>query len=220
MAEKRSVLDDLRGLDPKQIGDWPPIAKGLVIVVLCVALLGAGFALDTKDQWESLEKAQRAEGDLRKEFETKQAKAVNLDAYKAQMEEMKETFGTLLRQLPGRTEVADLLVDVTQTGLGAGLEFNLFKPEGEQRKEFYAELPISLQVIGSYHELGHFVSGVAALPRIVTLHDLVINTDKDGVLSMDAKAKTYRYLDDDEMQAQAASAKKSSTAGGKKGGRK
>jgi type IV pilus assembly protein PilO len=145
------------------------------------------------------------ESELRQTFEVKAKKAANLAAYEQQLSEMKESFGAMLRQLPNKTEVADLLVDISQTGLASGLEFELFKPQAEVPKEFYAELPISIRVKGTYHEFGNFVSGVAALPRIVTVHDINIEPDKDqdGELTMDILAKTYRYMDDDEQQAAA-----------------
>ena len=138
---------------------------------------------------------------MREEFERKQAKAVNLEKYKKQLEEMKQSFGAMLKQLPHKTEVADLLVDVSQTGLAAGLEFELFDPQSENRREFYAELPIKLKVRGDYHEMGEFISGLAALPRIVTIHNVVVakgkGQNKEDPLVMEATAKTYRYLDEE-----------------------
>lgn len=196
-------LSQYKNLDPNNIGGWPPLAKGGVILVVCAAVLGLGYWFDTQEQWAQLERVRETEGTLKKDFETKQAKAVNLEAYRQQMTEMEESFGTMLRQLPSKTEVADLLVDVTQTGLASGLEFELFKPGNDIPKEFYAELPIQLTVNGTYHSFGEFVSGVAALPRIVTLHDIQISmaNQKTGVLLMQANAKTYRYLDEEELAA-------------------
>ncbi|WP_303906401.1 type 4a pilus biogenesis protein PilO [Thiohalomonas denitrificans] len=184
-------------IDFENVGSWPPLVKGASILILCIATLGAGYYFDTQHQWQELETIRAKESVLKKDFETKQAKAVNLDAYKRQMEEMRESFGTMLRQLPSKTEVPDLLVDITQTGLATGLEFELFQPRAEAPKEFYAELPISLRVTGGYHKFGEFVSGIAALPRIVTLHDITIS-GSDQSLVMNATAKTYRYLDEDE----------------------
>ncbi len=195
---------DLNNLDFNNIGSWPTAARAVVIALLCGILLFLGYYLDISDQLLTLEQAEAREITLKAEFEKKQAKAANLDAYKEQMEEMEHTFGTLLLQLPGKTEVAEVLVDVSHVGIQTGLEFELFKPAAEIPKEFYAELPIQLRVIGTTHEFGNFVSGIAALPRIVTLHDLVItqkaknNDDKSGQLTMSATAKTYRYLDEDE----------------------
>ncbi len=191
-------MQELNELDFSNIGDWPAIVKAILIIILC-ALVGVGwYYLDTEDQYIQLERVEKVEQDLRGEFETKQHKAANLDAYRAQLKEMEESFGAMLRQLPNKTEVADLLVDVSQTGLAAGLEFELFQPQSEIPKDFYAELPIKLRVIGTYHEFGEFVSGLAALPRIVTVHDVSIapRPNSPGELVMEATARTYRYLDE------------------------
>jgi type IV pilus assembly protein PilO len=161
-------------------------------------VLFLGYWFDVKDQVEGLEAAERKEVELKNTFETRARKAANLAAYEQQMDEMKESFGAMLRQLPNKTEVAELLVDISQTGLASGLEFELFKPQGENPRDFYAELPISIKVKGDYHEFGNFISGLAALPRIVTVHDIAITPLQDGQLSMDLTAKTYRYLDDEE----------------------
>ncbi|HFE31726.1 MAG TPA: pilus assembly protein PilO [Gammaproteobacteria bacterium] len=198
---------DLNNLDFNNIGSWPVAARAVVIALLCATLLFLGYYLDISDQLLTLEQAEAKEKTLKAEFEKKQAKAANLDAYKEQMQEMEHTFGTLLQQLPGKTEVAEVLVDVSHVGIQTGLEFELFKPAAEIPKEFYAELPIQLRVIGTAHEFGNFVSGIAALPRIVTLHDLTITRkaknkdDKSDLLIMSATAKTYRYLDEDEKAA-------------------
>jgi len=193
--------DQFKNLDPDNIGNWPVLVRSLIVIAVIAVVLAAGYYFDTQKQIESLTRAESQEKTLKSNFERKQAKAANLDAYKAQMKEMEESFGTMLRQLPSKTEVADLLVDITQTGLASGLEFDLFKPKAEIPKEFYAELPISLQVSGNYHQLGEFVSGIAALPRIVTLHDIEIKSDNEGALTMSATAKTYRYLDEEEIAA-------------------
>jgi type IV pilus assembly protein PilO len=191
------TLNELNELDFSNIGDWPVVVKAILVLILC-ALVGVGwYFLDIEDQYTSLARVERVEQDLRLDFETKQAKAANLEAYRAQLAEMQESFGAMLRQLPNRTEVADLLVDVSQTGLAAGLEFELFQPQGEVPKDFYAELPIKLRVIGDYHEFGEFVSGLAALPRIVTIHNVNIEPRKEGKqLVLEATARTYRYLDE------------------------
>ena len=196
-------LQELNELDFSNIGDWPVAVKVALIVVLC-AVVGVGwYFLYTEDQYKQLARVEATERDLRQDFEVKQAKAANLEAYRAQLAEMQQSFGAMLRQLPNRTEVADLLVDVSQTGLAAGLEFELFQPQGEVPKDFYAELPIKIRVIGDYHEFGEFVSGLAALPRIVTIHDVQIQprgnnpgADNAGDLIMEATARTYRYLDE------------------------
>jgi type IV pilus assembly protein PilO len=195
-----SVIDDLKTLDTSDPGRWPmPIRVGAVAIVF-VALAAAGvYFFVIKEEVPLLERAQRTETELRGQFEERQRKAANFDAYRAQLAEIERDFGAMLRQLPGQTEVPSLLVDISQTGLGAGLEEQLFQPTGEVQKDFYAELPIKLRYTGSYHELGTFVSGIAALPRIVTLHDITIEPVTEGSsdeLSLDVTAKTYRYLDE------------------------
>ncbi len=208
--ELDKIGEQFSNLDPDNIGNWPVLVRTLIVLSVCAAVLGAGYYFDTQDQQLELSRVTEEEAGLWSTFETKQKKAVNLEDYKNQMVEMKESFGTMLRQLPSKNEVADLLVDITQTGLASGLGFELFKPEKERPKDFYAELPISLSVDGDYHSLGEFAGGVAALPRIVTIHDIKISIkDKDlRRLKMQATAKTYRYLDDDELAAAASSKKK------------
>lgn len=184
-------------------GTWPlPLKIGTVIIV-CLIAVGLWIKLDTLDQLDALELVEKKEIELKGTFELKQKKAVNLEAYKEQLKEIEETFGTMLRQLPDKTEVANLLVDVSQTGLASGLEFELFKPQEELKQEFYAELPINIRVIGAYEEFGAFISGLASLPRIVTIHNVNIKPLKDGadMMTMDAVVKTYRYLDDNEQAA-------------------
>ncbi len=195
-------LSQLNELDVSNIASWPLPARIAVIALVFAGVIAAGYWLDIKDQGIRLEKAEQQETELRTTFEFKARKAANLEAYVQQLEEMKETFGAMLRQLPNKTEVAELLVDISQAGLSSGLEFELFKPENENPKDFYAELPISIRVKGSYHEFGAFVSSVAALPRIVTIHDVNINQDKAGDLSMNILAKTYRYMDENDGGAQ------------------
>lgn len=193
-------LEDINNLDFNNIGSWPAAARAVLIGILIVVVLFLGYWFDVKDQIQSLEAAERKETELKTTFEGKARKAANLAAYEQQLDEMKESFGAMLRQLPNKTEVADLLVDISQTGLASGLEFDLFKPQGENPRDFYAEMPISIKVKGQYHEFGNFVSGLAALPRIVTVHDIAITPQPDGELIMDLTAKTYRYLDDEEAQ--------------------
>jgi type IV pilus assembly protein PilO len=158
---------DFNNLDPNNIGSWPVAARIIVIILLCAALLFAGYYFDTSDQLLTLEQAATKEKSLKQEFEKKEAKAINLDTYKAQMQEMERSFGALLQQLPGKTEVAELLVDISRIGIQSGLEFELFKPQPEIPKEFYAELPIQIRVTGKYHQFGNFASQTAALSRIV-----------------------------------------------------
>jgi len=193
-------MQDLNELDLNNIGMWPAPIKAVLILILCVGIGAGYYKMHTEDQLAGLEKQQKSEQKLRKTFEKKQAKAVNLERFKAQLEEMKQSFGTMLRQLPNKTEVAELLVDVSQTGLATGLEFELFDPQGEKRKEFYAELPIKIKVKGTYHQFGAFISGLASLPRIVTIHNISIKPKgkkSGGALVMEATAKTYRYLDEE-----------------------
>lgn len=206
---------DINDLDVTNLARWPAAAKAVVILFLMGGVIFLGYWFHTKYQLAELAVAEEKEVGLKVIFETKAKQAVNLEAYEKQLEEMRESFGAMLRQLPNKTEVADLLVDVSQTGLASGLEFQLFQPRGEVPREFYAELPISIQVIGNYHEFGAFVSGVAALPRIVTVHNVDIgNTGKGdtGLLRMTLTAKTYRYIDEEE----AANNKAAQSTGGKK----
>jgi type IV pilus assembly protein PilO len=198
-----SIVDDLKTLDPNDPGRWPlPVRAG--VVGLCFVVLTAVlfYLLVWSDQKPILDQKAAEELDLRSKFKTKHSKAVNLAVYQQQLADIERSFGALLRQLPGRTEVPNLLVDISQVGVGAGLEEKLFQPSPEVKKDFYAELPIKIKLTGSYHQMGEFVSGIAALPRIVTLHDIVIKPDtKDAydVLSLELTAKTFRYLDDAEV---------------------
>ena len=181
--------------DLDSAGTWPLPIKAATIVLVCLSVVGLWVYVDTQDQLQELETAEKKEQQLKKSFEIKHKKAVNLEDYKLQLKEIGDTFGAMLRQLPNSTEVANLLVEVSQTGLASGLEFELFKPQGEIRREFYAELPIEVRVVGRYEEIGLFVSGLAALPRIVTIHNVKLSPRKSGkLLGMNAIVKTYRYL--------------------------
>lgn len=204
-----NIVEELKRLDPKDIGRWPGVIRIGAIIGIFVVLSGLFVYLwPIQNQMPELERARKDEQDLTNTFDEKQRKAANFEAYKAQLKEMERSFGAMLRQLPGRTEVPNLLVDISQTGLAAGLEEKLFQPGTEVRKDFYAELPIKIRLTGSYHEFGSFVSGIATLPRIVTLHDLTIGpVDKNSGaddLVLDVTAKTYRYLDESELAADAA----------------
>ena len=193
---------DLNNLDFSNLGSWPIAVKGILIAVVAIGVLALGYFLDIQDQQENLDRITSEEKRLKEDFEFKQAKAANLDAYKAQMVEMEDSFGAMIRQLPSKTEVEDLLVDISQTGLASGIEFQLFKPLAEKHIEFYAELPITLKMTGTYHQFGEFVSGIAALPRIVTLENISISGGKGkkkDLLTMNVTAKTYRYLDESEV---------------------
>ena len=200
-----NLLEELRALDPSDPGRWPlPIRIGAVAVWFVVLALVLSWVFVWQSQRPELQRFQAEEQQLRTQFRDKHAKAVNLEVYKQQLTDIERSFGAMLRQLPGKTEVPNLLVDISQTGLAAGLEEKLFQPQTEQKKDFYAELPIKIRLTGNYHEFGAFVSGIAALPRIVTLHEIAIKPDsKDAydVLTLDLTAKTYRYLDEDEVAA-------------------
>lgn len=181
------------------IGDWPAIVKSLVAVLVAILVIGAGFYFLTRDTITELEEAERSQEALQVEFEKKWGEAANLEAYKAQLEEMKKSFAILKRQLPDKSQVPDLLVEITQAGLGNGLEFDLFQPKREKPAESYAELPISIVLRGAYHDMAQFVSDVAGFARIVTLHDVTVITETDSQLRMSATAKTYRYIEEDEQ---------------------
>jgi type IV pilus assembly protein PilO len=210
-------LDELRNLDPRNPGQWPVVAKLGTFLLIFIGILVGAFFVFFQSQIEDKDKAEKEEESLKQTFVEKKKLAVNLDAYKAQRAEIEQSFGALLKQLPTKSEMDALLIDINQAGLGRGLQFDLFKPAAtENFTEFYAELPVSLKVTGNYHDLGAFSSDVARLPRIVLLGDLNIAAGKDGALSMDAIAKTYRYLDEEEISKQRKVAKTATTkAGGK-----
>jgi type IV pilus assembly protein PilO len=196
-------LKQINQLDPRDPGRWPLSVRVLAAIAAFVALtLVLSYLLVWSSKSPELDQKRAEEQTLRDTFRTKHNRAVNLGAYKQQLNDIERSFGALLRQLPGRTEVPNLLVDISQSGLAAGLEEKLFQPAAEERKDFYAELPIKIRLTGSYHEFGEFVSGIAALPRIVTLHDIAIRPTRPGAfddLTLDLTARTYRYLDEDEM---------------------
>ena len=196
------TLDDIRRLNFRDAGNWPLLPKLVVLGALLLLILLAGAYFDWKDQVETLDKAQGEEETLRKSYSEKKAKAVNLELYVQQLKEIEQAFGALLKQLPNKSEMDALLTDINQAGLGRGLQFELFRPATRERMaDFYAELPISVKITGNYHDMGAFASDVAQLPRIVTLNDIAIANDK-GTLTMDATAKTFRYLDEDEVAKQ------------------
>jgi len=196
-----NLVEELQSLDANDVGRWPLPFRVAVIVTAFMLVTGLGiYWFIIKDKAPSLERERAEEIDLRLTFENKQDKAANYQAYEDQLEEIKESFGTMLRQLPGETEIPSLIVDISQTGLAAGLQEKLFQPQSEIPRDFYAEKPIKIRLTGSYHEIGNFVSGIAALPRIVTLHDINItpeNGESFDDLSMEVTAKTYRYIDEE-----------------------
>lgn len=197
-------LEDFQSIDWNDFSAWPIFIKAIGVGIIAIAILGAGFWFIIQGEIEEYNKAQRQEQSLRTQFKTKKALAVNLPAYKQQMVDMTQTFGSLLRQLPNSTEVPDLLVDITQAGLSRGLKFNLFKPGREGKKGFYAQLPISIEVLGKYHQIAGFVSDVAALPRIVTITNITVShvggkKTRGAQLKMKATASTFRYLTGKEV---------------------
>lgn len=196
------TFDELNKLDLKTLADWPLSTKLAALAVLVVAIVAAGWWFSWRGGMEALEASEQKETELRSTFTTKKNQAINLDAYKQQLADIEQAFGALLKQLPNRQEMDALITDINQAGLGRGLQFDLFKPEGETQTEFYAETPIRVKVNGGYHDMAAFVSDVSKLSRIVTLHDIALEPSKDGVLNMDAVVKTYRYLDDEEIIAQ------------------
>ena len=199
-----NIVDELQSLDINDVGRWPGLFRVAVIAVVFVGVttLGIWFTI-IEDKRPELERAKDDEVQLRLTFENKQHKAANYDKYKAQLTQMEQSFGTMLRQLPGETEIPSLIVDISQTGLAAGLQEKLFVPRAEIPRDFYAEKPINIRLSGGFHEIGNFVSGIAALPRIVTLHNITITPVQTGefdVLSLEVTAQTYRYLDDEEAE--------------------
>ena len=210
-------LDELKQLDTKNPGGWPWPFKIVAMLLIFALILIAGYFVFYQAQLDNLDKEEKKEADLKTVFVEKKKLAVNLEAYQQQRADIEQAFGALLKQLPTRSEMDALLIDINQAGLGRGLQFDLFKPAAtENVTEFYAERPISLKVNGNYHDLGAFASDISKLPRIVLLNDLSIVTGKDGVLSMDAVAKTYRYLDPDEVAAQRKSTKAATAKPGAK----
>ena len=199
-----SFTDDLKNLDPNNPGLWPKPIQIVIFILLFIALLFAGWKFDITKKRDQLAKLEKRETQQIETLKVRQRKAANLNALKEQMKEMEISFGDMVRQLPNQTEVAGLLVDISQTGLGAGLEFKLFEPKAENPKEFYAVLPISINVVGNYHQFGEFISGLAQLPRIVTAHEINIKSKQSNekarvpILEMNTIAKTYRALEEGE----------------------
>lgn len=197
-----NLVEELKALDINDVGRWPFVFRAAVIALVFVAVcvLGIWFTI-IKDKAPQLARAEQEEQELRITFENKQRKAANYDAYRAQLSQIEQSFGTMLRQLPGKTEIPSLIVDISQTGLAAGLQEKLFRPEPEIPRDFYAEKPIRIRLSGGYHEIANFVSGIASLPRIVTLHDINITREGEGdfdQLSLEVTAQTYRYLEDSQ----------------------
>ena len=197
-------LDDIRRLNIREAGNWPLLPKAVVLAAIFIAILVAGYLLDWRDQLDTLDASRAVEGTLKTQYTEKKGRAINFDLYVQQLNEVEQSFGALVKQLPNRSEIDALLTDVNQAGLGRGLQFDLFKLAAQEKMaDFYAELPIAIKISGNYHDMGAFASDIAQLPRIVTLNDVVISNEK-GQLSMEAVAKTFRYLDEDEMARQRA----------------
>jgi len=211
----KDLLEQFKYLNPKDPGTWPVLPKLLALIATLAALVAAGYFLDWQSQVEQLDAGAAEEAKLKDEYKGKKQLSVNLDLYRQQLREIDSSFGALLKQLPNKSQMDALLVDINQAGLGRGLQFELFKPApAETMKDFYAELPVSVRVTGSYHDMGQFASDIAQLSRIVTLNDIAIApAGKDGsVLAMDTSAKTFRYLDDEEVAKQKKAAKKPAPA--------
>jgi type IV pilus assembly protein PilO len=196
-------VEQFRQLNPKDPGTWPLVPKVVALLAILILIPVAGFFLDTQPQLEQLEAGRAQEVKLKADYLNKKQLAVNLDLYKQQLREIDTQFGALLKQLPNRSQMDALLIDINQAGLGRGLQFELFRPaQSETSREFYNELPIAVKVTGTYHDMGAFASDVGQLSRIVTLNDVTIDAGKDGVLVMDTTARTFRYLDEEEIAAQ------------------
>ncbi|MCG6953204.1 MAG: type 4a pilus biogenesis protein PilO [Betaproteobacteria bacterium] len=197
------IVQDFQRLNWQDPGTWPMIPKIVILLAILIAVPVAGYFLDWQGQLEQIDAGRAEEQKLKDSYVAKKRQAVNLDLHKQQLREIDTQFGALLRQLPNKSQMDALLVDINQAGLGRGLQFDLFKPAAqESQKEFYAELPIQVKVVGTYHDMGAFAADVGALPRIVTLNDVKINAQKDGNLVMEATARTFRYLDEEEIAAQ------------------
>ena len=199
----KQLLDQFKNLNTRDPGAWPPLPKAMLLLALLIGIVVMGYFLDWQDEMDSLEAGRVQEAKLKDEYVAKQQQAINLDLFRQQLREIDSSFGALLRQLPNRSQMDALLVDINQAGLGRGLQFDLFKPApAETKREFYAELPVTLKLNGSYHDMGQFASDIGQLSRIVTLNDIALTGGKDGSLVMDVTAKTFRYLDDEEVAAQ------------------
>jgi type IV pilus assembly protein PilO len=198
------TLDDFRRLDPKKIGSWPAGPKVGALVIVLLLLLAIAWWFDWRGQVERIDAERAKETQLKTTFTTKKKQALDLPAYRKQLEDIEKQFGALLKQLPGKSEMDALLTDINQAGLGRGLQFELFKPAAQETiRDFYAELPIAIRISGSYHDLGAFAADVAKLSRIVTLNDITLAPTKEAqALALDATAKTFRYLDEEEVAAQ------------------
>jgi type IV pilus assembly protein PilO len=204
----KRLLEQFKNLNMKDPGAWPPVPKIMLLVAILAIVLVGGYMFDWQGQLEELDAGAATEVKLKDDYVNKQRQAINLDLYRQQLREIDSSFGALLKQLPNRSQMDALLVDINQAGLGRGLQFELFRPApSETKREFYAELPVTLKLVGTYHDMGHFASDIGKLSRIVTLNDIQLTAGRDGTLTMDTVAKTFRYLDDEEVAAQNRAAK-------------
>ena len=212
-----TLLEQFKGLNPKDPGAWPPLPKALLLLAILIGMLIGAYFVDWSDQLEQLEAGKAQEVKLKDEYKVKKQQSINLDLYRQQVREIETSFGALLRQLPNRSQMDALLVDINQAGLGRGLQFELFKPAPQETaREFYAELPIQLKIVGGYHDIATFASDIGALSRIVTLNDITLTAGKGGMLAMETTAKTFRYLDEQEVAAQRRTAAQKSAKAAKK----
>ena len=199
----KQLLEQFKNLNPRDPGAWPPLPKAMLLVAVLVGIVALGYIADWQEQMDVLDAGRLQETKLKDEYVAKQQQAINLDLYRQQLREIDSSFGALLKQLPNRSQMDALLVDINQAGLGRGLQFDLFRPApAETKREFYAELPVTLKLNGGYHDMGQFASDIGQLSRIVTLNDIALSAAKDGTLVMDVTAKTFRYLDDEEVATQ------------------
>ncbi len=213
----KKLLDQFKNLNFKDPGVWPPLPKGILLLALFIGILVCAYLFDWSDQLDQIEAGAEQEVKLKDEYKAKKQLAINLDLYRQQLREIDSSFGALLKQLPNRSQMDALLVDINQAGLGRGLSFDLFKPaQQETLRDFYAELPIQLKVNGNFHDIGAFASDIGGLSRIVTLNDIALAAGKDGALTMDATAKTFRYLDEEEVATQRRAAAQKSAKAAKK----
>jgi len=204
----RQFLEQFKNLNPRDPGAWPPLPKAILLIAMLVGIVALGYVIDWQEQMDTLDAGRAQEAKLKDEYVAKQQQAINLDLYRQQLREIDSSFGALLKQLPNKSQMDALLVDINQAGLGRGLQFELFKPApAETKREFYAELPVTLKLTGSYHDMGQFASDIGQLSRIVTLNDIGLTAAKGGTLTMDVTAKTFRYLDEEEVAAQSRAAK-------------
>jgi type IV pilus assembly protein PilO len=204
----KKLLEQFKNLNPRDPGAWPPLPQGILLIVVLVGIVAGGYFVDWQEELDALDAGRVQEEKLKDEYVLKQQQAINLDLYRQQLREIDSSFGALLKQLPNRSQMDALLVDINQAGLGRGLLFDLFRPApAETMREFYAELPVTLKLNGSYHDIGQFASDIGQLSRIVTLNDISLSAGKDGTLTVDVTAKTFRYLDEDELSNQRRAAK-------------